>query len=261
LSSRKEQREQARAEREEREAEERAKARRKRRMMQLGGALAAAAAIVVIAIVVSSSGGGKKGGSSKGAAVGSTEVQQLLQGIPQKGTVLGNPKAPVTVIEFADLKCPFCRDYTLTVQPEIVASYVRTGKVKMVWRNLAFVGNDPKDTQAAALAASAAGEQNKLWNFADVFYRNQGDEAMTYVTDDFVKKIGSGVPGLDVNKMLADRAKPAVQQQLAVAQSEASTSGVDSTPTFFIQKGKAAPVRVPSFQQLKQEIDKALGAA
>jgi protein-disulfide isomerase len=261
LASRKEQREQARADREAREAEERAKARRKRRLMQLGGALAAAAAIVVIAVVVSSSGGGKKGGSAKGAPTGSSEVQQLLQGIPQKGIVLGNPKAPVTVIEFADLKCPFCRDYTLNVQPEVVARYVRSGKVKMVWRNLAFVGNDPKDTQSAALAASAAGLQNKLWDFTDVFYRNQGDEATTYVTDDFLKKIGSGVPGLDVNKMLADRAKPEVQQQLAEAQSAASTSGVDSTPTFFVQKGKAAPVRVPSFQQLTQEIDKALGAA
>jgi protein-disulfide isomerase len=259
LASRKEQREQARADREAREAEERAKAKRKRRMLQLGGALAAAAAAVVIAIVVSSSGGDKKGGSAKGAAAGSAEVQQLLQGIPQKGVVLGKPNAPVTVIEFADLKCPFCRDYTINVQPEIVARYVRTGKVKMIWRNLAFVGNDPKDTQTAALAASAAGLQNKLWDFTDVFYRNQGDESVTYVTDDFLKKIGAGVPGLDVNKMLADRANPTVQQQLAEAQSQASTMGVDSTPTFFVQKGKAAPARVPSFSQLKQEIDKALG--
>jgi protein-disulfide isomerase len=131
----------------------------------------------------------------------------------------------------------------------------------MIWRNLHFVGNDIADTQAAALAATAAGLQNKLWDFTDVFYRNQGDESTTYVTDDFVKKIGAGVPGLDVNKMLADRTKPEVQQQLAEAQSQASTVGVDSTPTFFIQKGKAPPVRVPNFSQLKQEIDKALGAA
>jgi protein-disulfide isomerase len=261
LASRKEQREKARAEREEREAEERAKAKRKRRMLQLGGVLVAAVAIVVIAVVVSSGGSEKKGGSSEGAAVGSTQVQQLLQGIPQKGVVLGRPNAPVTVIEFADLKCPFCRDYTLRAQPEIVANYVRTGKVKMVWRNLAFVGNDPKDTQAAALAATAAGLQNKLWDFADVFYYNQGDEATTYVTDDFIKKIGAGVPGLDVNKMLADRAKLEVQQQLAEAQSSASTMGVDSTPTFFVQKGNAAPARVPSFSDLKQAIDKALGGA
>jgi protein-disulfide isomerase len=261
LASRKEQREKARAEREEREAEEQAKAKRNRRMLQLGGVLAAAVVIVVVAIVVSSGGSEKKGGSSEGAAVGSSEVQQLLQGIPQKGTVLGKPNAPVTVIEFADLKCPFCRDYTLRIQPEIVAGYVRTGKVKMIWRNLAFVGNDPKDTQSAALAATAAGLQNKLWDFTDVFYRNQGDESTTYVTDDFLKKIGAGVPGLDVNRMLADRAKVEVQQQLAEAQSAASTSGVDSTPTFFVQKGKAPPTRVPSFSELKQAIDKALGGA
>jgi protein-disulfide isomerase len=257
--TKKEQRQQAREAREAREAEERAAAQRKRRLLQLGGALAAAAVIVVIAVVVSSGGGGKKGGSSKGAATGSTDVTQLLNGIPQSNLTLGNPKAPVTVIEFADLKCPFCQDYTLNTQPDIVKRYVRTGKVRFEWRNLAFVGNDPADTQAAALATLAAGKQDKLWNFADVFYRNQGNESTTYVTDAFIKKIASGVPGLDVNKLLKDRTSAEVQQELAVAQQDASKMGADSTPTFFIKKGAGAPVKAPNFQTLAQEIDKALG--
>jgi protein-disulfide isomerase len=260
LASRKEQREQARAEREAREAAERQKAQRNRRMLQLGGALVAAVVIVVIAVVISSGGSSKKGGSAKGAPTQADEVTQLLQGIPQSNLALGNPKAPVTLIEFADLKCPFCQDYTLKFQPDIVKRYVRTGKVRMQWRNLAFVGNDPADTQAAALATLAAGRQNKLWNFADVFYRNQGDESTTYVSDAFVRKIASGVPGLDVNKLLKDRTNPDVQQELAVAQQEASTMGADSTPTFFIKKGTAAPVKVSSYQQLASELDKALGA-
>ena len=259
MASKKEQREQARAERERREAEEKAKAQRKRRMLQLGGALVAAAVIVVIAVVVSSGGSDKKGGSAKGQATGSSEVAQLLEGIPQSNLTLGNPKAPVTVIEFADLKCPFCQEYTLNTQPDIIKRYVRSGKVKFVWRNLAFVGNDPADTQAAALATLAAGRQNKLWDFADVFYRNQGREDTTYVTDAFIKKIASGVPGLDVDKLLKDRTNPEVQQELAVAQQEANKLGADSTPTFFIQKGSGAPVKAPNFQTLSQEIDKALG--
>ncbi|MEA2466107.1 MAG: hypothetical protein QOJ57_233 [Thermoleophilaceae bacterium] len=261
MASRKEQREQARAEREAREAAERAKAQRKRRILQLGGALVAAAVIVVVAVVISSGGSSsKKGGSAKGAAQGSAEVQQLLAGIPQNNLILGDPKATVTVIEFADLKCPFCMQYTLNVQPDIVKRYVRTGKVKMQWRNLAFVGNDPADTQAAALATLAAGKQNKLWNFADVFYRNQGDEATTYVTEAFIRKIASAVPGLDVEKLIKDSASPDVQQELAVAQQEANKLGANSTPTFYIQKGSGAPVKVGDFQRLAQELDKALGA-
>lgn len=259
MASRKEQREQARAEREQREAKERAAAQRKRRLLQLGGALVAAAVIVVIAVVVSSGGSSKKGGSAKGPAKKSDEVTQLLAGIPQSNLTLGNPKAQVTVIEFADLKCPFCQQYTLNTQPDIIKRYVRTGKIKFEWRNLAFVGNDPADTQAAALATLAAGKQNKLWNFADVFYRNQGDESTTYVSDAFIKKIASGVPGLDVNKLLKDRASPEVQQELAVAQQDASKMGADSTPTFYIQKAGGQPVKVQNFQTLSQDIDKALG--
>jgi protein-disulfide isomerase len=257
LASRKEQREQARAEREAREAAERAKAQRNRRMLQLGGALAAAAVIVVVAIVISSGGSDKKGGS-KGGTAAAAEVQQLLNGIPQRNLTIGNPKAPVTLIEFADLKCPFCQQYTVNTQPDLVARYVRTGKVKMVWRNLAFVGNDPADTQAAALATLAAGRQNKLWDFADVFYRNQLDEANTYVTDEFVMKIARAVPGLDVNKLLADRGSPEVRRELEVAQSEASKLGVNSTPTFFLQRGSAPPQRVGDSQQLAQAINQLL---
>jgi protein-disulfide isomerase len=240
LSSRKEQREQARAEREAREATERARAQRKRRLIQLGGALVAAAAIVVIAIVISSGGSSKKGGSAKGSATGSSQTAQLLNGIPQQGITLGNPKASLTLIEFADLQCPFCRDYTQKTFPTVVAKYVRSGKLKMVFRNYAFIG---PDSLTAARAAEAAGQQNKLWNFIDVFYNNQGAENTDYVTDPFVTKIAKGA-GLDAQKLLAGRQDPKVDQAIAVAQQEAQKAGVNSTPTFLIQKGSAAPQKV-----------------
>ena len=241
MASRKEQREQARAEREAREAAERASAQRKKRMAQLGGLLAVVAVIVVVLIVVSSGGSSKKGGSSKGEATGSQESAQLLNGIPQSGDTLGNPKAPVTLIEFADLQCPFCRDYTQKTFPTIVAKYVRTGKVKMVFRNYAFIG---PDSVTAARAVEAAGQQNKLWNFIDVFYNNQGEENTDYVTDKFLEKIGNGVEGLDVQKMLAAREDPKVDQAIAQAQQEAQNAGVNSTPTFLFQRGSAAPQKL-----------------
>jgi protein-disulfide isomerase len=242
LSSRKEQREQARAQREAREAEERARAQRKRRMLQLGGALAAAVVIVVIAIAVSS-GGSKTGGSATGSAAGATQAQQLLNGIPQSGNVLGNPNAPITLMEFADLQCPFCRQYTEQVFPSIVAKYVRTGKVKMVFRNYVFIG---PDSLTAARAAEAAGQQNKLWNFIDVFYANQGSENTNYVSDKFIQKIGSAVPGLDVQKLLAGRADPKNDQAISLARQDAAAKGINSTPTFLLQKGTGTQQQLPS---------------
>jgi protein-disulfide isomerase len=256
LASRKEQREQARKEREEREAAERQKAQRKKRIFQLGGALAAAVVIVVVAVVISSGGSSKKTNAT-GGVEGSSQATQLLQGIPQNGITLGDPKAPVTLTEFADLQCPFCRDYTLKTFPTIVAKYVRTGKVKMVFRNYAFIS---ADSLTAARAAEAAGKQNKLWNFIDVFYNNQGDERSGYVTDPFVSKIATAA-GVDAQKMLADRSAPDVDQQIAEAQQQAQTAGVNSTPTFLIQKGSAAPKKVSQSAFDPNEFSKAIDAA
>jgi protein-disulfide isomerase len=261
LASRKEQREQARAEREEREAAERAKAQRKKRFMQLGGALAAAAVIVIIAIVISSGGSEKKGLGSGDKPTGTTQTAKLLDGIPQSGITLGDPKAPVTLIEFADLQCPFCKQYTEQTFPTVVAKYVRTGKVKLVFRNYAFISGD---SLIAARAAEAAGKQNKLWNFVDVFYNNQGEEKTGYVTDSFLTKIANGA-GVNVDKMFADRKDPAVDTAIAEAQQVAQQAGVNSTPTFLIQKGNAAPKKVSASafdpNAFTKAIDAELGGA
>jgi protein-disulfide isomerase len=254
LASRKEQREQARAEREAREAAERAKAQRNKRMLQLGGGLALVAVIVVVVVAVSSGGSNSKGGSSTGGANGTNQTTQLLGGIPQAGPTLGKPNAPVTVTEFADLQCPFCRDYTIHRWPALVAKYVKAGKVKMVFKNYAFIG---PDSLTAARAAEAAGKQNKLWNFIDVFYNNQQTENTDYVTDAFLKKIADGA-GVDSTKMLADRQDPTVDTAIAKAQQDAQHAGVNSTPTFLVQKA-GQPAKKASAQDIETTIAAAAG--
>src|SRR5437763_2329441 len=190
MSSRTKQRHQARADRERREAEARERERRGRRLWQLGAAVATAAAVVIIAIVVSSAGKDKVASPA------------IFKGIPQQSVVLGRPSAPVTLTEFADLQCPFCREYTAKVLPTLVRDYVRTGKVKMVFRDLAFLGDD---SAKAGRAAAAAGAQSKLWQFIDAFYADQGDENSGYVTDSFVRGIAQKAPGLDVARLMRDR--------------------------------------------------------
>lgn len=231
MASKKEQRDEARREREEREAAERKKARRKRRLWQIGAVLVVAIAAIVIAVVVSSSGGSKK-------KVSKQQTQHnidLFAGIAQSGITLGNPQAKVTIYEFADLQCPFCQKYTTTVFPQLVNKYVKPGKVKMVWRNLTFIG---PDSVTAARAAAAAGAQNKLWSFADLFYQNQGTENSGYVTDKFIEKLAGGIQGLDPAKLKADESAPLVEQQLGEAQQLAAQYKINSTPTFLIQVGK-----------------------
>src|ERR1700689_826180 len=121
--TRKERREQARAERKAVEAAQQAGAQRKG-LLQLGGVVVVVAAIIAI-ILVTTGGSGNSAPPIKAGAKGSSvphsaEVQARFEGIPQKGTELGSPTAPVTMQEFVDLQCPFCREYTLSVFPTLV---------------------------------------------------------------------------------------------------------------------------------------------
>ncbi|HEX8857095.1 MAG TPA: thioredoxin domain-containing protein [Thermoleophilaceae bacterium] len=235
--TRKERRDQARAERVAREQEAARRAQFRRRLGILGGVVGLAIVAVVVAIALSSS-----GGSHKSSTTGQTT--SLFAGIPEKGITLGKPNAPVTLEEYGDLQCPFCREYTLNALPTLVRDYVRTGKVKMVFHNLSFIG---PDSVTAGRVAQAAGMQNKLWPFIDRFYANQGQENTGYVTRDFLDKVASQVPGLDKQKLFSDADSAASQTGLAAANASANTRGVKSTPRFFVSvNGKPAQELQPS---------------
>jgi protein-disulfide isomerase len=241
-----------------------ARARSTRRLQLLGAVLAAAVAIVVVAVVAGSGGGSgsqriKAGQPPPGAA----QVAARFAGIPQQGLALGNPRAPVTLLEFADLKCPVCREYTLSAFPTLVQRYVRTGKVRMVMELQDFVGNSDGDSERAARMALAAAQQNRLWQFADLFYLNQRGENSTYVNDVFLRAIASGVPGLDVKRAFAARSGSAVTRELAQASGIFNTADFTGTPSFAVGRtgGTFTAINWSSFDvsQFSGPIDKLLG--
>ena len=244
-----------RAEREERERAEAQAKRRQRRIYLLGGALGVAAAIVAIAIAVSQGGGSKH--KVVGGAAGAAEVTRELAGIPQSGITLGNPSAPVTVTEFADLQCPVCQDFNTTTFPQLVANEVRAGKVKVVFRNLQTATPDEKTFTTEAVAALAAGKQNRLWNYVELFYRNQGEEGSGYVNETFLNGLAGSIPGFDVPKWKLDRADPALAAQVRSDATLAGGLGFDSTPTLLV-KGPRFPSQAikgaASYSELQQAI-------
>ncbi|MEA2448354.1 MAG: hypothetical protein QOG63_286 [Thermoleophilaceae bacterium] len=235
-------------------------------------------AVVAAALAVAGCGGGSGGSSSTTVTTAPTAPtttattattttppgQQLQQpaanvdGLPQSGITLGNPGAPATLYEFADLQCPFCAEYTKTTLPQVVDKYVRPGKVKIVFRNLTFIG---PDSVTAARAAAAAGEQNKLWNFVDTFYANQGEENSGYVTDAFIAQL-AGAAGVDANALTQAMQSPAVDQQLGEAQKQAQQFNVNSTPSFLVQVGTAKPKplgnKTADFGAISAKLDAAL---
>jgi protein-disulfide isomerase len=233
--------------------------RTRRRLTQLGGVLTVAVALVLIAIVVSTNNASSTPKKHPGEIVaGQTESRAMLAGIPQSGITLGSPKAQVTILEFADLQCPFCREYSLQTLPLIVQDYVRSGKAKIEFRNLSFIG--PDSVTAGKFAAGAAA-QNKLWNFVDVFYFNQKQENSGYATDQFIAKIASAVPGLN-STAAKSTADAQGQAALNAANALASQYGVTGTPTLVVGKTGGTLSKVNGFDlnTVKGAIDKALVA-
>jgi protein-disulfide isomerase len=167
-----------------------------------------------------------------------------LTGIPQRGQLLGSLDAGVTLIEYADLQCPFCRGYSEDVFPTVVEEYVRPGRVNTEFRGIAILG---EDSEEALRYVYAAGLQNRLWQLQEALYRNQGAEQSGWVTEDLVREVAAGIPGLDVDRLLADSGTPEVQALIDDAAAQAEAAEVPGTPTFFVQIGDQEPyyVRVP----------------
>jgi protein-disulfide isomerase len=225
MSSRVDQKAEARARREAFVREEEARERRRRTLWRLGIAVAAAAVIVAVLIAVSQS-GDDTGGPIEGGA----ETAELFAGIPQRGRFLGPRDAPVALLEFADMQCPACRQYSGDVMPELVNRYVRPGRLRMELQPIAILG---PDSELGARAALAAARQDKMWDFTDLLYRNQGLENTGYLTESFVRDVAAAVPGLDVQRFTSDLYSAAVDRGLARAQDAARARGVNATPTVF----------------------------
>ncbi len=188
MASRTKQKEEARARRLEEERARSLRARRDRRIRNVVGIVLVAVIVVVVAVVVSS-GGAKKGGLQTGNEKNSTvtAVNTLLAGIPQSGARLGNPNAPVTMTYFGDYECPVCQAFTLEGGfPQLVQNDVRSGKVQVLYKSFCTAtcngpGQSVFNTQQ--VAGLAAGEQNKFWQYTELFYHEQGQEDTGYVNE------------------------------------------------------------------------------
>lgn len=198
---------------------------------RLIGTLVAAAAVVAVAVSVSSGHSSHATASPHGRLSGAAFSHRLFAGIPQHGTVLGRADAPIRLVEFADLQCPYCDEYAVRALPSLVANYVRQGKLQMQFENLSFIG--PDSVKAGRLAAAAA-EQNRLWNFVDLLFLNQGEENTGYVTASYVHRLLAAVPGLNVPAALRASHTPAADAALRQANQLAAEDGVNETPSFLV---------------------------
>jgi protein-disulfide isomerase len=194
-------------------------------------------AVVLISIIA----GGSASDLRPGKPVpGAAKTLRLFAGIPQRGIELGDPRAPVTLVELGDLQCPACAQFSEEALPQIVSDYVRTGKVLLVFRALDLIG---KESLLAARMALAVGEQDRLFQFNALMYGNQGLENSGYVTGTYLRALAGAIPGVDVARALAARSSAAVRAQLSEAKQLGLALRIESTPSFLLYRTGARPRR------------------
>lgn len=132
---------------------------------------------------------------------GAGEVQRLFGGIEQRGAALGSPEAQVTIELFNDLHCGDCDDYQLEVVPKLVEDLVRPGEAQLVYRHFPL---GRRERVLADYGAVAAAEQERQWQYVQLFFINQDELPGDRVDEEFLARIAAAVLQLDSDKWRSD---------------------------------------------------------
>lgn len=167
------------------------------------------------------------------AAAGNNQPSGPVNVSADDDAVLGNKNAPITLIEFSDFQCPFCRKFMIDTLPQIKKEYIDTGKVKLVYRD--FPLSFHPGAAPAAEGAECAEDQGKFWEMHDAIFNEQekqGSGTIQFGIAD-VKKWAAKI-GLDTAKfnqcLDSGKYKAEVEKDIA----DGTAAGVTGTPAIFI---------------------------
>ncbi len=226
------------------------------------GAVAVGLVVVIVAL---------SGLTSRGSATGALlkPIQPTPMNLidPTNPRALGPADAPVTVDIWSDFQCPFCGDWARTTAPTLISEYVATGKVRLVYRDYAFLdGGDPAgESQQSAAAARCAGDQGKFWPFHDYLFENQSGENEGAFRRERLDQIATAI-GLDMTAFGSCMSGTAALDAVKAETAQGKQAGVTSTPTLAIdgvlQRAGAIPMAdTANGPGLRTLIDAALAKA
>lgn len=161
-----------------------------------------------------------------GSAAAADAPDRRVSASADDDPVLGNPNAPVTIIEFSDFRCGFCRKFFAETLPVIKEKYIDTGKARLVFRDQPVLG---QQSQWAAEAGECANEQGKFWQFHDYIYgRSSGSlerDNLKQIAEELKLNVKRFNECFDSNKFGSE-----VQKDLL----DGKNAGVTGTPSFVI---------------------------
>lgn len=239
-------------------AETRASAKdRRQRLLQFGAGAVFLVIIAVVVLIVVSSSNSKSGGDA-GNLKEVSAVDSLIASAPQEKLILGDPKAPVKLVEFGDLQCPICKEYSEEFLPAVIEGPVAQGQARIEFRNFTIISEESIPAGAAAIAA---GEQGRGWNYIELFYRNQGEERSGYVTDEFMTSIAEGAGVKNIAKWNKERKASKTVKQVEATTAEANKFGFEGTPSFAIEGSKTNGLEPFASPESSAEFEEAINAA
>jgi protein-disulfide isomerase len=158
---------------------------------------------------------------------------QRLLAIAPSDRILGNPNAPITIIEYASMTCPHCAHFTDEVLPDLKKKWIDTGKAKLVLRDFPL---DGEAVHASMIARCAP--PDRFYAFVDTFFADQDKWVTAPDYQAALTRLAAlgGMSKADVNKCLADNA---LENQILNSRLVASKQlDVNATPTFFVNGAK-----------------------
>lgn len=197
------------------------------------------------------------GGATPPAVAGAPQVSD-------RDVILGDPKAPVTLIEYGDYQCPFCGHFFTGAEASIRDQYVKTGRVKMVFKNFAFIDRFPgvpqgeNESHDAAAAADCAKDQGKFWAYHDALFVSEiadGRENSGNLNRAEFLRLARNL-NLDINTFTSCIDGKKYLTQIDKDTTEAQAAGVNSTPTTFVN-GQKFQGALP-FEQFQSVIESLL---
>jgi protein-disulfide isomerase len=170
----------------------------------------------------------------------------IVKPVSENVNPLGNKDANITVIEFADYRCPFCHKFHQETFDKLITNFINTGKAKYLFKD--FVVNDRdeyKGSMQAAVASHCAAEEDKYWEYLKEIYKNFKPEPQHWVTLDSLVQFANNVQIQDIEKFKKCVELNKYQSQIEESGSLAKQLGITGTPSFVVMKNDKIQTTFP----------------
>ncbi|SVD23535.1 uncharacterized protein METZ01_LOCUS376389, partial [marine metagenome] len=159
-----------------------------------------------------------------------TKIQSLSVFTDNASPILGNPNAPITMVEFGDYQCTFCSKFFHETENSIITNYVKTGKIKMLFKDYIILG---QDSMNAANAAHCANDQKLFWEYHSMLYNNWAGEDTGWADLAHLHEFANTL-GLDMDVFSTCMSDLKWNELVNLSSIDGQKLGVTGTPTFFV---------------------------